>query len=255
LDTVDKCPNEPEDFDGFEDNDGCPETDNDRDGLADANDRCPNQPEDKDGFQDEDGCPDPDNDRDGIPDLQDKCPNEPEDKDNFEDQDGCPDPDNDRDGIPDVADKCPNEPENYNGYRDEDGCPDIVFTCTEFIIPEKVYFKTASARIMKKSFALLDVVAETINKSPEAALTEIQGHSDKRGSRRYNLKLSDRRAKSVMQYMLNKGVSPERLSFKGYGFDKPFEEGKVAREFFEKNRRVQFIVLRIDPTRSKKCQK
>ncbi len=54
-------------------------------------DQCPNDPEDKDGFQDQDGCPDPDNDHDGIPDVKDKCPNEPETFNGFEDEDGCPD--------------------------------------------------------------------------------------------------------------------------------------------------------------------
>ena len=87
-------------------------------------DKCPDEPEDNDGFQDDDGCPDPDNDGDGIPDTIDKCPNEPEDKDGFQDDDGCPDPDNDGDGIPDEHDKCPNEPETFNGFEDDDGCPD-----------------------------------------------------------------------------------------------------------------------------------
>src|SRR5207244_1129340 len=62
--------------------------DRDGDGIPDAVDQCPDEPEDKDGFQDEDGCPDPDNDRDGIPDKDDQCPNEPEDKDGFQDADG-----------------------------------------------------------------------------------------------------------------------------------------------------------------------
>jgi outer membrane protein OmpA-like peptidoglycan-associated protein len=161
-DDVDRCPTEPEDKDGFQDDDGCPDPDNDNDGVPDAVDKCPNDPEDRDGFQDDDGCPDPDNDKDGIPDARDKCPNqpetkngykdddgcpdknphevdtdgdgimddvdkcptEPEDKDGFEDDDGCPDPDNDKDGIPDVKDKCPNEPETINGVDDDDGCPD-----------------------------------------------------------------------------------------------------------------------------------
>ena len=57
----------------------------------DKKDQCPNDPEDKDGFEDEDGCPDPDNDKDGIPDVKDKCPNEPETFNGFEDEDGCPD--------------------------------------------------------------------------------------------------------------------------------------------------------------------
>ncbi|MEO7731314.1 MAG: OmpA family protein, partial [Kofleriaceae bacterium] len=121
---ADKCPTEPEDMDSFEDDNGCPDPDNDADGIADANDKCPMDPEDKDGFQDEDGCPDPDNDGDGIPDAVDQCPNEPEDKDGFQDEDGCPEPDNDHDGIPDTADKCPDEPEDKDGFQDEDGCPD-----------------------------------------------------------------------------------------------------------------------------------
>src|SRR5690606_36060287 len=109
---------------------------------------CRNEPEDMDGFEDEDGCPDPDNDRDTILDVNDKCPNEPEDFDGFEDEDGCPDPDNDGDGILDAAElvrnpdgtyywvnkdkniengvevDCRNLPEDFDGVEDEDGCPD-----------------------------------------------------------------------------------------------------------------------------------
>jgi PEGA domain-containing protein len=99
--------------------------DRDRDGISDANDRCPDEPEDRDGFQDADGCPDPDNDADGVADVTDKCPNEPEDRDGFQDDDGCPDPDNDQDGVPDTADKCPNAQETRNGFQDDDGCPDV----------------------------------------------------------------------------------------------------------------------------------
>ena len=87
--------------------------------------QVPDEPEDKDGFQDDDGCPEPDNDNDGIPDAADKCPNEAEDRDGFEDDDGCPDQDNDGDGIADADDKCPNEPETVNGFEDDDGCPDV----------------------------------------------------------------------------------------------------------------------------------
>ncbi|MGE5185794.1 MAG: hypothetical protein ACM31C_27225, partial [Acidobacteriota bacterium] len=123
-DGMDACPDDPEDKDGFQDEDGCPDVDNDGDGIPDSQDKCPNDPEDKDGFQDQDGCPDPDNDNDGIPDSQDKCPNDPEDKDGFQDDDGCPDPDNDGDGVPDAQDQCPNEPEDKDGFEDDDGCPD-----------------------------------------------------------------------------------------------------------------------------------
>ncbi|HOJ37267.1 MAG TPA: OmpA family protein [Ignavibacteriales bacterium] len=124
YDDVDQCPDQPEDFDGFQDDNGCPDPDNDGDGIFDLVDKCPNQPEDFDGFQDDDGCPDLDNDGDGILDVNDKCPNQPEDFDGFQDDDGCPDPDNDGDGILDIYDKCPDLPETYNGIDDTDGCPD-----------------------------------------------------------------------------------------------------------------------------------
>ena len=65
--------------------------DRDGDGIPDDLDKCPDEPEDKDGFEDEDGCPDPDNDKDGIPDAVDKCPNEPETVNGVDDEDGCPD--------------------------------------------------------------------------------------------------------------------------------------------------------------------
>ncbi|MFW5813704.1 MAG: OmpA family protein, partial [Fibrobacterota bacterium] len=123
-DTLDKCPDEPEDLDGFEDEDGCPDFDNDKDGIPDSLDQCPNSPEDFNGIEDEDGCPEDDRDGDGIHDGIDLCPDEPEDHDGFEDEDGCPDPDNDGDGIPDDEDKCPDDPEDVDGFEDEDGCPD-----------------------------------------------------------------------------------------------------------------------------------
>ncbi len=134
--TVDQCPEEAEDFDDFEDEDGCPDPDNDQDGILDLDDgpngSCMNDPEDMDGFEDEDGCPDPDNDQDGILDLDDgpngSCMNDPEDMDGFEDEDGCPDPDNDQDGVLDEVDgpdgSCMNDPEDRDGFEDEDGCPD-----------------------------------------------------------------------------------------------------------------------------------
>jgi outer membrane protein OmpA-like peptidoglycan-associated protein len=65
--------------------------DRDGDGIPDDVDKCPDDPEDKDGFEDDDGCPDPDNDHDGIPDGKDACPNQPETVNGFQDEDGCPD--------------------------------------------------------------------------------------------------------------------------------------------------------------------
>jgi hypothetical protein len=98
--------------------------DSDGDGIPDYKDRCPLEPEDRDGFKDEDGCPDLDNDNDGVPDSFDGRPLQKEDYDGFEDDDGIPDLDNDGDGIIDERDMCPDRPEDLDGFEDEDGCPD-----------------------------------------------------------------------------------------------------------------------------------
>src|SRR5262249_20339497 len=97
--------------------------DRDHDGVYDVDDKCPDQPDDRDGFPDGDGCTAPDNDGDGMLDQQDKCPNEAEDFDQFEDEDGCPELDNDKDGFPDASDACPNAAEDGHGKRPKDGCP------------------------------------------------------------------------------------------------------------------------------------
>ncbi len=144
-DRDDKCPDVPEDRDGFEDEDGCPELDNDKDGIPDKSDRCPDEPEDKDGFQDDDGCPEPDTDGDGIKDAVDKCPDQAEDLNGYQDDDGCPEGgapvvtkkcadgstpkpgqtcDVDHDGIEDELDACPLAAEDMDGIADEDGCPE-----------------------------------------------------------------------------------------------------------------------------------
>jgi OmpA-OmpF porin, OOP family len=251
LDIDDRCPNVPEDFDGDEDDDGCPEGsdgDRDGDGILDSRDKCPDDPEDRDGFQDEDGCPDPDNDKDGIPDKDDKCPNEPEDKDGFEDEDGCPDPDNDRDGIPDVKDKCPNEPENYNGFQDEDGCPDkgkVIIEGSDIMILEKVNFETGSAKILPSSFSIIDAVATTLVHHPEFLVVEIAGHADERASDEYNLKLTQERARSVVDALVQRGVQRKRLVSQGYGEYCPLDPAHNAAAW-EKNRRVEFKVVKTE---------
>ncbi len=95
--------------------------DTDGDGISDSRDSCPAVAEDLDGFQDEDGCIDEDNDQDGILDLVDECKDDAEgEADNFQDEDGCPDPDNDEDGVLDGDDQCPVDA----GTAGADGCPD-----------------------------------------------------------------------------------------------------------------------------------
>jgi OmpA-OmpF porin, OOP family len=286
VDTYDQCSREPEDFDDFEDLDGCPEEDNDHDGLSDLFDQCPNQaedkndyedsdgcpdanrdldkdglpdpvddcpqePEDKDGFADTDGCPDDDNDRDSILDKVDRCPNQPEDYDGVQDQDGCPDEDNDNDGVPDEVDRCPMTPEDLDGDSDQDGCPEQSSGAVQdrgerLEINGKVFFDSSKAVIKTNSYKLLFEIALFLNQRPFITKIEIQGHTDRQGSRSYNIKLSERRAAAVKRFLVKEGsVDPDRLSSKGYGFDQPLVEGQSA-NIRAKNRRVELVVLERD---------
>ncbi len=149
--------------------------DTDGDGIMDSRDQCILEPEDKDGYLDEDGCPEIDNDLDGILDTADKCPNDPEDPDGFEDSDGCPDPDNDKDTVLDVDDQCPNEPGPPDG--DRPGCPRkpalVVVTDKEIKITQQIHFEFDKDVIRSESFPILDAVAEVLQKNPDMRI-EIQ---------------------------------------------------------------------------------
>ena len=253
-DKKDADPLHPEDFDGFQDEDGAPDYDNDGDGIPDEKDQAPNEAEDKDGFQDEDGVPDLDNDGDGIPDAKDKAPNKAEDFDNFQDDDGAPDTDNDGDGILDTADKCPgtdetvakgvDTKENYNSYQDDDGCPDKkpmpkLEKKGAKLILKGVNFETASAELTKESFAIFDEVIPGLKDNKEVEL-EIRGYTDSQGAASYNQKLSERRANTVMQYLIKNGVEASRLRAVGYGEKDPIASNSTA-EGRAQNRRIEFV--------------
>jgi outer membrane protein OmpA-like peptidoglycan-associated protein len=248
-DELDACPAIPEDYDEWEDDDGCLDEDNDQDKILDGDDSCPNEPEDFDQFEDDNGCPDPDNDGDQVLDTADACPLEAEDRDQFEDGDGCPDPDNDGDGVLDANDKCPSEPETVNQHEDEDGCPDekprVKVTTEKIELAEKVYFDTNKATIQQRSFALLDEVASVLKTYSQITKVRVEGHTDSRGRDRYNMDLSSRRAKAVAEYLKSKGVDASRLDSKGFGETKPIatndtEEGREA------NRRVEIRITEVN---------
>jgi len=240
-DDKDECPKVPEDFDGFQDEDGCPEDDNDADGIADKLDKCPNDPEDRDGFEDDDGCPDNDNDGDGLADRIDACPDQAEDKDGFEDDDGCPDCDDDKDGVP----ECPEAKDACPGVTGDspDGCKKytlIVVTEKKIELKQTVYFDTRKTTIKRVSYPLLDEVTQALLDNPTIHV-RIEGHTDSRGSDAFNMKLSKGRANSVRNYLLSKGVDADRMIAEGYGETQFIADNRTAAGR-EQNRRVEFFI-------------
>ena len=253
VDGRDKCPKQKEDFDGYQDEDGCPEgdpppvnNDADGDGIVNSDDACPDIPEDLDGFKDSDGCPDLDNDGDGIVDTADRCPMQPETFNGVQDEDGCPEQDGDGDGVIDNMDRCPSEPENYNQYMDEDGCPDqkpqlIEITKKQIVIKERIEFETAKSVIRRVSFPVLDDVVQALKDYPDLQV-RIEGHTDNVGNDDYNLRLSQTRADSVHDYIVGKGIARSRLTTKGYGETRPIDTNMTP-QGKQKNRRVEFHIL------------
>ncbi len=265
----DLCPRDAEDFDGFQDDDGCPDNDNDGDGILDLNDACPLDPEDFDGYRDGDGCPDPDNDNDGIIDANDACPDEAEDIDGFQDSDGCPDLDNDGDGVPDTVDKCPDTPAGV--AVDEDGCREEtpaapaphtrpatppqptgpvarsapageLPTRDQPLILTGVTFRTGSAELTPESITSLAKVASSLKSHPDIWL-EVRGYTDSTGSPGINRAISQQRATAVRDVLIQMGVPAPRITAVGYGSDYPIADNST-RDGRAQNRRVELHRLK-----------
>ncbi|MBN1653147.1 MAG: OmpA family protein, partial [Deltaproteobacteria bacterium] len=216
----------------------------DGDGIIDREDACPNEP----GVATDDpatnGCPAPeDRDGDGIIDREDACPDEPGVATDDPATNGCPAPkDSDGDGIIDREDACPEVAGPPNSDPQKHGCPRAVITKEQIRILEKVNFATAKAEILESSFPVLDEVAKILKEHPEIKKVNIEGHTDSRGGRNYNIKLSQKRANSVMKYLVDKGIESSRLTAKGFGFDRPIDSNETE-EGRAENRRVEFHIL------------
>ena len=272
-DHVDKCPQIP----GSVSTQGCP--DRDGDGISDFEDMCPGVPglisakgcpdRDGDGIPDsQDGCPYvpgpassngcPDSDGDGVPDYRDTCPEVP----GAGFANGCPngvrvaapvavaeptpaapppvttEPDKDGDGIPDSRDKCP----ETRGVVANGGCPEIdrsVETALANIV-KNIQFETASDRIARSSQASLTELVEILKKFPETKLS-IEGHTDAAGNANRNMSLSQRRADSVKKFLSDNGITPSRLTAKGFGQTQPVATNDTA-EGRAQNRRVDLKI-------------
>jgi OOP family OmpA-OmpF porin len=218
LDAYDNCPEAP----GPESNNGCPLSDLDGDGIPDEDDRCP----DDAGLESLQGCPDTDGD--GVADMDDRCPEKPGP------YAGCPDTDGD--GIMDADDRCPEQA----GEASNKGCPEIREEVKQVLITamKTVQFETDSTSLRSESKPILDQVVKVLQENPMYHL-RIKGHTDNIGEEQKNQLLSENRAKSCYEYLINQGISPDRLSYAGFGKSMPIADNKKT-SGRSKNRRVEF---------------
>jgi outer membrane protein OmpA-like peptidoglycan-associated protein len=120
----------------------------------------------------------------------------------------------------------------------------------EIVQLENVQFETNSATLTPKGVATMEKIAAVL-KQATGFPVEIQGHTDGRGDRAYNLALSQQRANTCLQFLTARGLPAARFSAKGYGPDRPVatnesEEGRLQ------NRRIEFSVKEVEIKREAK---
>lgn len=251
---------------------GCP-SDRDDDGIYDVDDACPDEagvasddpekhgcplPGDRDGdgiIDDEDACPDvkgvesddpemngcpPDRDGDGIIDDEDACPDVKGVETDDPETNGCP-PDRDDDGIYDDDDACPDEPGVRSDDPDKHGCPLAKVEEGQIKILQRIEFETDKAKIRETSEVVLDAVLQIMKEHEEIDMVLVEGHTDNVGKAAYNRRLSQKRAASVVTWLVEHGIDRDRLRFEGKGFDEPIADNdtEVGRQ---ENRRVEFHI-------------
>ncbi len=145
-----------------------------------------------------------------------------------------PNPDLDGDGVLNERDKCPNT--RPGAVVDLDGCE------VEAVIElEGVHFDFDKATLRPEAKVILNEAAALLGKH-EKVVVEVAGHTDSVGSEKYNQGLSERRANSVRDYLVEKGVKASRLSAKGYGELRPIASNDTE-EGRQENRRVELVVM------------
>jgi outer membrane protein OmpA-like peptidoglycan-associated protein len=152
-----------------------------------------------------------------------------------------PPADRDGDGILDQDDACPDRAGPKSDDPKKNGFPLVVVTEREIRILEQVKFKFGSADILKESDGLLAGVKSALDGTPEIKKVRIEGHTDNVGRRDYNLALSQKRAASVMKWLVDHGVDKSRLVSAGFGMDQPIDSNSTE-QGRANNRRVVFTI-------------
>lgn len=192
-----------------------------------------------------------DSDGDRLADDIDMCPMDKEDRKGSNTDDGCPEMlnDADSDGVPDVEDACPKEPGPRNPDPAKNGCPEFIRRMkgsAQIEVLQEVQFAFDRADLLPPAFPILNEVVRLLKVNPDIVLVSIEGHTDDLGSHEHNDELSAARARSVMVYLVKRGIAPNRLESKGFGKRKPIADNQTA-EGRQKNRRVEFHIVTSKP--------
>ena len=223
-DSKDSCPNEA----GSKEMNGCPDADGD--GVADKDDACPNEA----GLPALAGCPDADGD--GVADKDDECPSEAGPAENK----GCPWPDSDGDGVLDKDDTCP----DVAGTVANAGCPEVTEEVQKQLndYARTILFDTGKSSIKAESTSVMVDIITILKEYPNSKFT-VEGHTDSVGSEKLNQSLSESRALSVKEFLVDKGIEEFRLSAVGYGESKPIATNNT-RAGRTQNRRVEINLVK-----------
>lgn len=213
--------------------------DRDGDGVLDGDDACPDEPGRRTEDPQTNGCPIRDRDGDGILDADDACPDVPGMKTDDPKTNGCADKDGD--SILDPEDACPEQPGKPDPDPAKNGCPVARVERGQIRILEQVKFKTASHVILRESDYVMEAVRSILEEHPEIQTVRIEGHTDSRGSAAYNKGLSERRARSVMRWLVTRGIDRKRLTSQGFGLERPIDSNDTP-EGRAQNRRVEFHI-------------
>jgi outer membrane protein OmpA-like peptidoglycan-associated protein len=162
------------------------------------------------------------------------------------------DGDEDGDGVPDSRDKCPGTPKGVQ--VDANGCPppsppvavveEVVVVKEETIVIRDVHFEFDSAKLTTADKIKLDTIVTRLKKEAPSARLRVTGHTDSVGSDTYNKKLSDRRAHSVVEYLISNGIARSSfVSVLGAGESQPVADNKTA-DGRAMNRRVEIQINR-----------
>ncbi|SFW72331.1 MULTISPECIES: OmpA family protein [Pseudomonas] len=162
------------------------------------------------------------------------------------------DGDEDGDGVPDSRDKCPGTPKGVQ--VDADGCPppapapvvveEAVVVKEETIVIRDVHFEFNKATLTPADKDVLSTVATRLKQETSTAQLRVTGHTDSVGSDAYNQKLSEKRANSVVQYLVENGVPRASfVSVSGAGESQPVADNKTA-DGRAMNRRTEIKINR-----------